>query len=98
MWPHAFTSLAALALILAPTPALPADDAPETGTELHVVGIYEGFTETGGQVHGPKALVEVMRPGKSVTLVLTSHTPVTWHVTLGPKTGLERVVLGGHAR
>ncbi len=64
--------------------------------ELHVVSIYEGLTETAGQIHGPKAFVSVSRPGKSVTLVLTSYSPVTWEVSPTTGTTIEKVILGGH--
>lgn len=77
-----------------------ADDKPvakkaDNDREVHVVGIYEGFTKSDGKIHGGKARVEVRRPDKSVTLVLVSYTPVTWEITLDPKTRIEKVILGG---
>ena len=66
--------------------------------ELHVVGIYEGFTKSEGKIHGGRALVTVNRPGKQVTLVLVSYDPVTWDVSLGKDTKLEKVILGGSHR
>jgi hypothetical protein len=63
--------------------------------EVHIVGIYEGDTETGDEVHGPRALVHVDRPGRKVILVLTSYGPVKWEVSLGDDTSLEKVILGG---
>src|SRR5262245_35417542 len=61
--------------------------------ELHVVGLYEGFTKSGGKVHGGKALVSVKRPGKQVTLVLAAYNSVTWEVSADPDTRLEKVIL-----
>lgn len=72
-----------------------AKEADKSDRELHVVGLYEGFTKSDGKIHGGKALVTVNRPGKTVTLVLTSHTPVTWEVTLDKDTKLAKVILGG---
>jgi hypothetical protein len=66
--------------------------------ELHVVGVYQGFYRSNGKGHGGKATVAVMRPGKRVTLVLTAHESVTWEVTTGPGTQLDRVILGGSRR
>ncbi len=76
-------------------------DEPQTleqtgGRELHTVGIYEGFTKTNGKIHGGKARVTVNRPGKLVTLVLVSNDPVTWQLTVGKDTRLEKVILGGN--
>jgi hypothetical protein len=65
------------------------------GRELHVVGIYEGYTKTDGKIHGGKAQVSVSRPGKLVTLVLVSNDPVTWEVTPSKDTRIEKVILGG---
>ena len=66
--------------------------------ELHIVGLYEGFTRSDGKVHGHKALVNVKRPGKRVTLVLSGHTPLTWEITVEPGTQLEKVILAGSTR
>jgi hypothetical protein len=66
--------------------------------ELHVVGIYEGYTKSDGKIHGGKAQVLLKRPGKQVTLVLVSHTPVTWEVAVDKDTKLEKVILGGYGR
>src|SRR5262245_35988779 len=75
-----------------------AADRQETSRELHVVGLYEGFTKTDRKVHGGKALVTVQRPGKRVTLVLTAYDSVTWEVTAGPSTQVEEVFLCGYHR
>ena len=64
--------------------------------ELHIVGIHEGFTRSDGKVHGGKALVNVKRPGKGVTLVLTAYNSITWEVTADPGTRLEHVILAGY--
>lgn len=66
--------------------------------EVHLVGIYEGFEQTGELIHGPKALVHVDRPGKHVTLVLTSYSGATWHVTTSKDTHLRKVILGGYEK
>src|SRR5262245_24786810 len=65
------------------------------GRELHVVGIYEGYTKTDGKIHGGKAQVSVSRPGKLVTLVLVAYDPVTWEITTSKDTRIEKVILGG---
>src|SRR5262249_39846977 len=103
--------LCAFALVLATSPQTlwglpddkpkgeqPAKEKDKADRELHVVGICEGFTESGGKIHGGKALVTVNRPGKQVTLVLLTSDPVTWEVTLGKDTKLEKVILGGGGR
>ena len=58
--------------------------------ELHVVGVYESA--------GGKASVKVDRPGKLVTLVLSSYEPVTWDVSVAPNSQVAQVVLGGYHR
>jgi hypothetical protein len=63
---------------------------------VHLVGVYEGFEETNGKPHGPKALVHVDRPGKQVTLVLTSYDGATWQITATETTQIQRVILGGY--
>jgi len=73
----------------------PAEKKADKDREVHVVGIYEGFTKSDGKIHGGKARVEVRRPDKHVTLVLVSYTPVTWEISLDPKTRIEKVILGG---
>ncbi len=91
--------LTALALAGPAAPAAgPPPDAGKGDHELHVVGLYEGYTKSNGAIHGGKARVSVDRPGKRVTLALVAYDPVTWEVTATPATTLERVVLGGHSQ
>src|SRR5262245_59147413 len=66
--------------------------------ELHVVGLYEGYTKSNGQIHGDRAQVQVSRPGKKVTLVLVSYKPMTWEVAVNKNTTVEKVILGGAAK
>ena len=68
----------------------------EAERELHAIGIYEGVEKTGNEIHGGRATVTVNRPGKMVTLVLTSYEPVTWEVKLAGDTKVEEVILGGY--
>jgi hypothetical protein len=70
---------------------------PPRPRELHAIGIY------GGDVTGPndnhqqgQASVSVNRPGKSVTLFLSSYEPVLWHIRVTNDTFIERVILGGY--
>ena len=74
------------------------EELPENLRELHVVGIHSGITDTGQQIHGPTASVEVNRPGKLITLVLTAFNSCTWDVTVKGNTKLEKVILGGFNR
>lgn len=67
----------------------------ENENEVHLVRIASGFEETGGIIHGPRALVHVDRPGKKVTLVLTSIRKVKWHVSFTKKTEIRQVILSG---
>src|SRR5262245_28632728 len=66
--------------------------------EVHVVGIYEGYTKSNGTIHGGRAEVLLKRPGKKVTLILVSYSPVTWEVGVNKDTTLEKVILGGYSR
>lgn len=68
----------------------------DAGSEVHLISIYGGFEQTGEKIHGPKALVNVDRPGKHVTLVLTSHSGATWYVTASKDTHIRKVILGGN--
>lgn len=61
--------------------------------EVHVVGIYEGFSRTDGRIHGPKARVVLDRPEAEVVLVLSSYSAVLWEVALAPGTHVPRIVL-----
>jgi len=75
--------------------------SPPGDRELHVVGIYSGTVSDGGPSrHNERgdASVTVNRPGKSVTLFLSSYEPVLWHVTAGEGTVLEKVILSGAYR
>ena len=78
-------------LVAAPVPVL-----SEPNEELHVVALYEGNTKTGDMLHGGKATVKVDRPGKSVTLLVSSYDSVTWDVTVTPMTKLVKVIVGGY--
>ena len=71
-------------------------DLPESNDEVHVVSIYEGLEQTGGQIHGPRAHIHVDRPGKRLILVLTSYSGATWHVTTSKETRVRQVILGGY--
>jgi hypothetical protein len=66
--------------------------------EVHVVGLYEGYTKSEGKIHGDRAQVRIKRPGKQVTLVLVSYKPMTWEVAIDKDTKLEKVILGGSAK
>ncbi len=66
--------------------------------ELHVVSFYSGTGSDGGPSHANEqgqAAVIVNRPGKHVTLFLSSYEPVLWNVTAQPGTIIDRVILGG---
>jgi hypothetical protein len=96
---HSVCFLGALGLAFSAAWCLVADEpggqATQSDRELHVVSVYEGVTKTGGQIHGGRAVVEVDRPGKQVTLALSSYDPVTWEVKAGPGSAVEKVILGG---
>lgn len=64
--------------------------------EVQVVGIYEGYTQTGDTIHGDRADVVVDRPGKNVALILSSYNPVRWNVRASPTTTLDVIVTTGH--
>jgi hypothetical protein len=90
-------------ILLVPTSGVPAQNAKpkaiaKEDRELHVVGLCEGFTRSGDTIHGEKALVTVDRPGKRVTLVLTSYSQMTWELTVGKDTTVEKVILCGRKR
>ena len=78
-------------LVAAPVPVL-----SEPNEELHVVALYEGNTKTGDMLHGGKATVRVDRPGKSVTLLVSSYHSVTWEISVAPMTKLVKVIVGGY--
>ena len=85
-------------LVLVPSFGLAAPVPPGPDDELHVVALYGGNTKTGDMLHGGKAAVKVDRPGKNVTLVVSAYDPVTWDITVTPKTNLKKVLLGGYHR
>src|SRR5262245_50517072 len=64
-------------------------------TELHAVGVYEGYDSESIKKTGPNAKVIVDRPGKGVVLFLGSVEPVTWDLQIGSETTIKRVILGG---
>jgi|GEM_PF-2242728 len=67
-------------LVLTGAPALAAP-------EVHVVGIYEGYGRSNGEVHGPLAKVVLDRPGAEVLLVLMSQSAVRWDVEVAEGRG-----------
>jgi len=71
---------------------------PLADSEIHAVCIYEGVTKTGNMIHGGMASVKVDRPGKMVTLFLSSYDPVTWEVTATAGTKIAQVIVGGYHR
>lgn len=76
-------------------PRTPKFSIPE-GNELHVVGIYEGSERTNGQIHGPQAKIKVNRPGKKVSLLLTSYDRVLWMVEATDKTVIDQIIASSH--
>lgn len=85
------TSLRSICLILAVIAGLAVPALAEP--EVHVVGIYEGFDRSNGQIHGPKARVLLDRPGAEVVLILSSAEATLWEVTLAEGTEMPSVVL-----
>ncbi len=70
---------------------------PPTDRELHAIGIYGGdVTGPSGNHQQGQASVSVDRPGKSVTLFLSSYEPVLWHIRATNNSFIERVILGGY--
>ena len=82
-----------LAVILAVSLAA---SSGENEQEAHLVSIYEGFGRTADKSHDAKARVHVDRPGKQVTLILTSYSRTLWQVSVSPITQLQKVILGGY--
>lgn len=70
--------------------------AKADGTELHVVGVYEGNVKTDGRIHGPEVRVDVNRPGESVTLALGSYEAVKFLLTVSDATTVEKIYLFGY--
>jgi hypothetical protein len=97
----------AVALVLLFGPAAADDKKPadppakekakeDKDRELHLIGIYEGYTKSNGQIHGDRAQIQISRPGKKVTLVLVAYKPMTWEVGVSKGTTIEKVILGGY--
>jgi hypothetical protein len=64
-----------------------------TGTQLHVIGIYEAADADGS---GAGIVdVQVTRPGSSV-LLLSAYERTHWNVQVGPGAFVERIVLSGY--
>ena len=80
-----------------PSVATSSPEADAT-TELHAIGIYEGYIKSAGQIHGSRADVVVDRPGKLVILSLSAHERTTWLVEATPGTTIIKVILGGSDR
>ncbi len=70
--------------------------AASAEAELHIVGVYEGSERTGDEIHGPRVLVNVDRPGAQVTLLLISYDATRWIVEASAETAINRIVLSGH--
>jgi hypothetical protein len=66
--------------------------------ELHVVGVYSGMSNGSSSRNNERgdAAVVVNRPGKYVTLVLSSYEPGLWHLTIAEGTTIERLILAGY--
>ena len=74
--------------------------APAGDRELHTVGLYSGLSEGSSSRNHETgvATVHVDRPGKHVTLFLSSYEPVLWHVSASENTTIEKVYLSGYYR
>lgn len=66
--------------------------------ELHVVGVYAGCGENSSGAYHPEGTVDVVvnRPGRRVTLCLSSYEPEHWQVMVAEGTIIEKVVLCGY--
>lgn len=80
-----------------PAVASPAPAKADNQRELHLVGIYQGYTKTGKEFHGNRASITVDRPGKEVILAVSSYEPTTWNITVKNGT-LQKVILCGYHR
>jgi hypothetical protein len=81
------------AAISSPVHVIVASNAPPNPGgphELHAIGVHSGALNNSG------ATVVVDRPGKSVTLFLSSYNGVFWHVSASSGTTIEKVILGGY--
>lgn len=78
-----------------PTPHPPYNPGPIdcSGTELHVVGIYDPYNSA-TDTQGP-ASVHIDRPGP-VKLVLSSYSATDWTVTAGPNTQIVAVIASAY--
>lgn len=61
--------------------------------EVHIIGIYEPRVKRGDTFVAPEVKVFVDRPGAEVRLVLSSHVPTRWLITLSDNTKLTGVVV-----
>ena len=64
--------------------------------KVHVVGVYEGNTETQGRIHDPEVHVRVDQTEAPVVLALTSHQAVRWRIEAAPGASIEQVYVGGY--
>jgi hypothetical protein len=63
-------------------------------TEMHVVAVDQSEPPA---VAGQRTKVEVDRPGKTVTLVLSAQRSLSWEVSATPKTNVARIILAGNS-
>lgn len=69
----------------------------EKGAELHVVGIYEGITNSKGtDVSGPVTKIKVDRPDKKVVLLLNSYRASKWLITTSKNTKISKIILNSY--
>jgi hypothetical protein len=66
-----------------------------TGTQLHVVGIYQAVGTDGWERETGNVDIQVTRPGSSV-LLLSAYEPTHWNVQVGPDSFVERIILSGY--
>jgi len=66
--------------------------------ELHLVGLYSGNSNGSSSTNHEEGVASVLvdRPGRRVTLLLSSYEPVLWSVTATNGTLIEKVILGGY--
>ncbi len=76
---------------------IPPAGAALEGTELHVLGVYEGNVRTAGQIHGPEVRIAVDRPGRKVILLVGSYEAVRWIVEATEETEVVRIVRFGYS-
>lgn len=73
-------------------PAIVTVTRPSTNDELHAVAVYEGY-KTPGADRGVMS-VRVDRPGKLVTLFVSSFEPVFWQISTAEGSSIKEVILG----